>query len=45
MPNGRIVTIVDSREAVKVSILMNSIKKADFTVEEFVELLKGKTRD
>lgn len=41
MPNGQLVTIVMSREAVKVSILTTAIKKAGLTVEDFVRLLKG----
>ena len=41
MPKGQLVTIVNSREPVKVSILTSSIKKAGLTVDEFVRLLKG----
>jgi hypothetical protein len=35
------VTIVDSREPVKVSILVNSIKKSGLTIDQFERLLKG----
>lgn len=41
MPNGQIVTLVDTREPVKVGILVGTIRKAGLTVEEFIRLLKG----
>ncbi len=42
MPNGQIVTLVDTREPAKIGILVGVIKKAGLTVEQFVSLLKGK---
>jgi len=41
MPNGQLVTIVNSREPVKVSILIMTIKKAGLTKDDFARLLKG----
>jgi hypothetical protein len=41
MPNGQIVTIVDSGKAVKVGILLSALRKADLTPERFIELLKA----
>ena len=41
MPNGQIVTIVDTREPAKIGILIGGIRKAGLTTEEFIELLKG----
>jgi predicted RNA binding protein YcfA (HicA-like mRNA interferase family) len=45
MPNGQLVTIVNSREPVKVAILVTSIKKAGLTEEQFIRLLKGEQLD
>ena len=41
MSNGQIVTVVDTREPMKVGILVGGIRKAGLTVEEFVQFLKG----
>ena len=41
MPNGQIVTLVDTRHPVKVGILVGAIRKAGLTNEEFVRFLKG----
>ena len=42
MPNGRIVTIVDTREAVKVSIPHELNQEGGLHHEEFVESAKGR---
>lgn len=45
MPNGQIVTIPRTREPIKVGLLKAALKKAGMSDEQFVELLKGRTRE
>ena len=40
MPNGHAVTIPASKSPVKVGILLDMIKKAGLTTDEFVSLLR-----
>ena len=40
MPNGYVVTIPASKSPVKVGILLDMIKKAGLTTDEFVSLLR-----
>ena len=41
MPNGQLITIPGQKE-LKTGLLMNAIKKAGLTTEEFAMLLKGR---
>lgn len=41
MPNGKLITIPGNKE-LKTGLLLDAIKKADLTAEEFEKLLKGR---
>ena len=40
MPNGYVVTIPGNKSPVKVGVLLDMIKKAGLSAQEFIELLR-----